>query len=173
MLGPLEVRAGDAILDLGRPKEPALLSILLLHPNEPVAVDGLLEALWPERDPAAARRSLEVHVSRVRSRLGRAESATRLTARLPGYVLRVDDGERDIDRFEALVTHGREELAGGDAVEAAVVLRDALALWRGTPLAEVGTNRSRKQRSLGLKSCMRGPSTRGSMRIFSSAATNS
>jgi predicted ATPase/DNA-binding SARP family transcriptional activator len=137
LLGPLEVRAGDAILDLGRPKERALLSLLLLHPNESVAVDGLLEALWPERDPAAARRSLEVHVSRLRSKLAGARSAARLTARPPGYSLRVDAGERDIDRFEALVTRGREELAHGDAVEAAVVLRDALALWRGTPLADV------------------------------------
>ncbi len=117
---------------LGRGKESALLAILLLHANEPLSTDRLIEDLWRGATPGTASKTVQVYVSRLRKRL----ADNRLETTSAGYLLRVEQGELDIDLFEQLVGQGREELSRGEARAAEELFSQALALWRGPALAE-------------------------------------
>jgi peptide/nickel transport system substrate-binding protein len=133
VLGPVEARRDGRTLRLGGQKQRALLAMLVLNANKAVSRDRLIEALWDERQPAKADHALDTYVSRLRATLGES----RVERRPPGYMLRVEADELDLDRFERLREQGREELAHGDAARAAATLRSALALWRGAALADV------------------------------------
>lgn len=133
ILGPVEVKLDGSVVALGGRKQRALLALLLLHANEVVSRDRLIEALWGERPPPSVHQSLDSYVSRLRGALGQE----RLVRRPPGYVLVVDPDELDLARFEALVAAGRDARAHGDAADASSTLRDALALWRGHALADI------------------------------------
>lgn len=132
ILGPLEVWAGGGEVPLGGPKPRALLTVLLLHPNEVVPTDRLIDDLWGERSPEDAAAALRVNVSRLRKALSQDVLATRA----PGYALRVEPDELDLHRFERLVDEGRSLLARGLAADASERLDDALGLWRGPALAD-------------------------------------
>ena len=132
ILGPLEVSDGDVEVSLGGPKPRALLAVLLLHANEVVAADRLIDELWGEHSSERAAGALRVNVSRLRKAL----PPDVLTTRAPGYVLRVEPEQLDLHRFERLADEGRRLLARGLAADAAERLRDALALWRGPALAD-------------------------------------
>jgi len=119
ILGPLEVVDGGRRLTIRRGKERALLVYLLLHANELVPRGRLIDELWNERPPPTAAKILQNAVSHLRKELGEG----RLLTRDPGYVLRVDGDELDLDRFERLAKEGRAD--------------EALALWRGVPLVEL------------------------------------
>ena len=116
ILGPLEVVEDGRPVSIRRGKEQALLAYLLLHANEIVPSDRLIDALWDERPPADC---LEDPSERG---LAPAQGARREPAadEGSGYVLRVEKGELDVQRFEQLAKEGRGE--------------EALAFWRGTPL---------------------------------------
>ena len=118
---------------LGSGRQRVLLACLLLHGNEVVSRDLLIDALWSEQPGKTARNALQVQVHALRKRLGQ----DRVETEGPGYRLRVDEGELDLERFERLVARGRNELASGDAEKAASILRKALDLWRGPALADV------------------------------------
>ena len=134
ILGPLEVRDDHGAIDVGGSKPRAVLAVLLLHANEPVSAERLAMALWgPEAPPEAVKR-LQVHVSRLRKALKDPAIITTTTA---GYSLRVRPGELDAEQFAWLVDEGRSEFERGHAQSAAAKLRDALALWRGPPLADL------------------------------------
>ena len=113
-------------------KPRALLAGLLLHPNEVVPTDRLIDELWGEDSPEDAAAALRVNVSRLRKALPQDV----LTTRTPGYVIRVEPNELDLHRFERLVDEGRSLLARGLATDASERLHDALALWRGQALAD-------------------------------------
>ena len=132
ILGPLEVWDEGGEVSLGGPKPRALLAVLLLHPNEVVPADRLIDELWGEDSPEDAAAALRVNVSRLRKALAQDV----LTTRSPGYVIRVEPDELDLHRFERLVDEGRSLLARGLAADASERLRDALALWRGPALAD-------------------------------------
>jgi DNA-binding SARP family transcriptional activator len=129
ILGPLEVVEHDHLLALGGPK---LLAILLLHRGEVVSTDRLSDELWGERPPASAAKTVQAYVSNLRRALGDGL----LVTRGHGYLLRTARGQLDVDRFEALVDAGRTAFADGDAGRSSERLREALALWRGPPLAD-------------------------------------
>jgi WD40 repeat protein/DNA-binding SARP family transcriptional activator/energy-coupling factor transporter ATP-binding protein EcfA2 len=133
ILGPLEVRSEHGKVAVAGGKPAAVLAVLLLHPNEPVSVDKLAIALWGEDVPGGASRTVQVHVSRLRKALGNPDVLITTPA---GYRLDVKPGELDATRFEELVRSGRRTLANGEAAEASEVLREALTLWRGPPLAD-------------------------------------
>ncbi|MGH9157256.1 MAG: AfsR/SARP family transcriptional regulator, partial [Acidimicrobiales bacterium] len=99
ILGPLEVRSGEALVDVGRPKQRAVLAALLIEANRVVAVDSLVERLWGDDAPARAVDSLQVYISGLRRALepGRAAgtASTVLVTRAPGYVLCVEAGALD------------------------------------------------------------------------------
>src|SRR5918995_7167808 len=126
ILGPLEVDEGGRAIPLVGDTQRALLAILLIHANEPVATDGLIEELWGERAPVSPRKGLQVHVSRLRKALGPCSS--RLETQPNGYLLRIEPGELDVDRCERLAARAREALATDDRRQAADRLREALAL---------------------------------------------
>jgi len=132
ILGPLEVWDGGGEVSLGGAKPRALLAGLLLHPNEVVPTDRLIDELWGEDSPEDAAAALRVNVSRLRKALPQDV----LTTRSPGYLIRVEPNELDLHRFERLVDEGRDLLARGLAAEASERLRHALSLWRGPALAD-------------------------------------
>jgi DNA-binding SARP family transcriptional activator len=129
MLGPLEVWDGDRRLDLVGSKRRAVLAFLLLHANEVVSIDRLIDQLWGEKAPRNAAAALQTHVSRLRKELGPEVVATRAW----GYVLRTEPGAIDLERFQRLVA----EADNLPARERAQQLREALALWRGRPLEDL------------------------------------
>ena len=133
ILGPLEAWEGGHEMSLGGPRPRALLALLLLHANEVVSADRLIDELWGEDSPEDAAAALRVNVSRLRKTLPQDV----LTTRSPGYVLRVERDALDLHRFERLVDEGRSLLARGLAADASQRLREALALWRGPALADV------------------------------------
>ena len=141
ILGPLEVLDGDRGLALGGIKQRALLALLLLHVNEVVSSDRLIAALWGEEQLEDAPRALQVAVSRLRRTLEpnrpSGQSSGLLITRPPGYALRLDHGQLDVQRFEDVAAAGREALAAGDPARSADTLERALALWRGPPLADL------------------------------------
>ena len=138
VLGPLEVR-GSA-LPLGPPsgKQGGLLALLALHANQVLATDRLIHALWGEQPPPSARQALQNHVSAVRKLLADGGGEAVLRTRDPGYVLAVDPERVDAFRFERLAAAGRRALADGEPARAADLLRQALGLWRGAVLPDLG-----------------------------------
>jgi DNA-binding SARP family transcriptional activator len=137
ILGPLSIRDGERVLALGSRKQRTLLASLLLHPNERVSLDHLANELWGERPPATAVHTLHVHVSALRKALGDAERRTLIVTCPDGYKLSVEPEQLDSSRFAALAAGGRAALTSGDAGSASAALTEALALWRGRPLADV------------------------------------
>jgi DNA-binding SARP family transcriptional activator len=143
VLGPLEVVRQGRTLELGSGKQRTLLAALLLHANEVVSTDRMIDALWGEHAPATAPKIVQGYVSQLRKLLA-GDSGSRdgsrgggiLLTRSPGYVLRLDDGQLDADRFTALLAKARAALAASAPLEASALLREALGLWRGPPLPE-------------------------------------
>ena len=132
VLGPLEVSDDGRKVALGGPKPRALLAILLLRHGKVVPADELIEQLYDGLPPKKAANSVQAQVSRLRNSLG----DDRLRTAGHGYALDVLPGEFDLDVFEELVERGRGEMAAKDPVKAASSFREALALWRGPPLAD-------------------------------------
>lgn len=134
ILGPLEVVGEGGPLALGGPRQRALLAVLLLNAGEVLSTDRIVDDVWGEHPPRTASKSVHVCVSQLRKTLGRSAILTRP----PGYVLGVEP-EHGIDarRFERLSAEGRALLGAGDPAGAAARLREALALWRGAPLADL------------------------------------
>ena len=130
VLGPLEVWAEGRALQLRRPKQRALLAVLLLRAGEVVSTDRLIEELWAGKPPRAAVGSIQNLISDLRKALGRDLVRTRQ----PGYVLDIEPEQVDLHRFERLVAQASE---GGDAERRSELLRAALSLWRGPPLADL------------------------------------
>lgn len=132
MLGPVEVVVDGRPARLA-PRPRALLAVLLLHAGRVVPMARLIDAVWDEAPPETAANVLQGYVSSLRKLLGRDV----LETREPGYLLRVERGALDLHLFEQLATDGARALEGGRHDEAAQLLRDALALWRGEALADV------------------------------------
>lgn len=123
VLGQLEVVDGGRALDLGGRKQRALLALLVLDANRPVSRDRLIDALWEDQPTPTAAKALQVYVSQLRKTLGR----DRVVTAPGGYLLRAGPDEVDLARFQRLHGDGRPH--------------DALALWRGDPLAEFAQSR--------------------------------
>ncbi len=126
VLGPLEALDGGRALDLGAPRQRAVLAFLLLHANEVVSSDRLAEGLWPEGAPKTAAKAIQVYVSALRKAFGSSRDA--LETRGPGYVLRVAPGELDLHEFERLLAgaRGEEPPARADTLSA----RPRALAWR-------------------------------------------
>jgi DNA-binding SARP family transcriptional activator/DNA-binding beta-propeller fold protein YncE len=127
-------------LPLGGAKQRAVLALLLLHANEVVSTDRLIDDLWGDSPPESAANMLQGYVSHLRKLLepgrGRGEHEV-LVSRAPGYVLHIGDDQLDAERFERLSTEGRRLLADREAKAAGQRLRAALALWRGGALDDL------------------------------------
>jgi DNA-binding SARP family transcriptional activator len=128
ILGPLEVSGEGGLLSLGGQKQRAVLAALLLDAGRVVSTDRLIDAVWGEHPPATAATSLQNFVSQLRKQVGQDV----LVTRPPGYALRIAPDQLDLERFNRLVDEAKRAEPG----ERARKLREALALWRGTPLAD-------------------------------------
>jgi DNA-binding SARP family transcriptional activator len=127
ILGPLEVVDDEGVVvDLGGPRQRALLAALLVRANTVVSSERLIDELWGENVPKTAATSLHNAVHQLRRLLG----TETLVRRAPGYVLRVEEAQLDAARFERMVAEARD----AELEERAGRLREALALWRGEPL---------------------------------------
>jgi YVTN family beta-propeller protein len=147
ILGPLEVEDDGRVLSLGGSKQRAVLALLLLHANEVVSRDRLIDDVWGDRAPETAATALQGYVSGLRKALG----AECILTHAPGYLLQIEADALDLGRFERLVREGRAALAAGDARRASEKLSGALALWRGTPLADLDTGSFAHAESLRLE----------------------
>src|SRR5262249_58255711 len=135
ILGPLAVRVDGVTVPIGGPKQRALLALLLLSANRVVSRERLIAELFAEQSLNSADHALRNHVSRLRKGLAPAsENEPRLVARAPGYLLRVEPGELDLEQFERLALAGREALAAGGAAGPGGALRAAGPPWGGRPI---------------------------------------
>jgi DNA-binding SARP family transcriptional activator len=134
ILGPLEVRRGDEEVELGGRNQRAVLAMLLLHANRVVSIEHLSEELYAGDPPVTAVTQVHRQVSELRKVVGQATVETRP----PGYVVRVADGALDLHRFERLTATAVDALADGEAQSALQSLDEALALWRGPALGDLG-----------------------------------
>ena len=134
ILGPLDVTRDARLVALGGRRERAILAILLLHRGEVVSVERLIDGVWGDARPASAKHMVHEYVSRLRQALGDVPVATRP----PGYLLAWDDPTFDARLFAQLTVAAREAASAGDHDTAVHTYDQALALWRGDALADVG-----------------------------------
>jgi DNA-binding SARP family transcriptional activator len=137
LLGPLEVSSGETMLDLGAPKQRAVLAVLLVNRGAVVSVDAIVDAVWGDDPPSSVAAGLQAYVSNLR-RILRDEStaASPIVRRAPGYVLDVEAAAVDRDVFLRHVVTAREAAAAGSWQKAAEAARGGLTIWRGAPLSE-------------------------------------
>ncbi len=136
---PLTVLQGGAAVAVGGPKERLVLAHLVARANQVVPIDALVEAVWADRPPRSAERTLQAYVARLRGILEpdrpSGVESTMLLRTGAGYRLHVESWQVDALRFEELAARGSHQLHDGDRA-ALVTLREALALWRGEALGE-------------------------------------
>ena len=135
ILGPLEVAEGERRLPLGGQRQRALLALLLLHANEVVSRERLIDEVWGEAAPATVENAVQVYVSRLRKLVQSSNGGVVVSREGNGYLLTIVPEQLDANRFEQLVRDGRRARAAGDNDRAADALCEALGLWRGSPLA--------------------------------------
>ena len=136
-LGPLEVRAGAHVVDLGPPLRRALLGLLLRAAPHPVTVERLIDELWsadPPRDPV---RNLQVHVSALRKVLAPGGGEAPLETVGKAYRLAVAPDQVDLARFGSAYERAKAAFAAGDLVAVAAATEEALGLWRGEAWADL------------------------------------
>jgi DNA-binding SARP family transcriptional activator len=129
ILGPLEVTGEDGPLPIAAEKQRIVLAVLLLANGRPVSTDELVEALWGDDPPKTAATSLHNFVSQLRKLVG----PDLLVTKVPGYALQIAPEQLDLNRFLQLVASAR----AAEPAEAVLLLREALSLWRGAPLADL------------------------------------
>ena len=134
LLGPIEAVRDGRSVPIGGAKQRSLLVLLLLHANEVVSRDRLIDEVWTDRPPGTAGHSLDVQVSRLRKAF---EPDELLLTRTGGYVLQVDPERIDTRRFERLLDEGKRANADGNPAAAREALETALALWRGGALGDL------------------------------------
>src|SRR5256885_7012583 len=138
LLGPFMVRIGGVVVPVQKGKQRALLAALLLNAGRAVSLDELAEALWGPDPPPSARVTIQNYVMRLRKALG--DTGTSRIGTLPsGYAIQADANELDVARFEDLLSAARAAARAGRWHDAADQARSAVSLWRGDPLADVGS----------------------------------
>jgi DNA-binding SARP family transcriptional activator len=131
ILGQVDAVDGDRVVALPRRMQRGLLAFLALQEGRMASSDTIVDALWGERPPVHARDALHNNVAQLRSALG---AETIRTTQPAGYRLDLEIAQIDFVQFEAITAAA---LATDDGAERARMLREALALWRGPPLADV------------------------------------
>ena len=134
ILGPLEALDGERALSLGGTRQRAVLALLLLHANEALSRDVIIDELWGESPPATAAKVLQNCISALRKELPGGAEALRTVG--SAYALQLAPDELDRDRFEHALAKGRAALAAGESEPAGGHFRAALELWRGAPLSD-------------------------------------
>jgi DNA-binding SARP family transcriptional activator/tetratricopeptide (TPR) repeat protein len=136
LLGPLMVRSGGTVVPVRRGHPRAVLAILLLGANRVVPVETIAEVLWGATPPRSAWVGIRSYIRWLRQAFGEA-GQQRIITQPRGYLIRVTDGELDIDRFGHLLASAQAAGRSGSWPAAADQARQALSWWRGEPLADV------------------------------------
>jgi DNA-binding SARP family transcriptional activator len=127
ILGPLEIASGGVPVPLPSLREQRLAAVLLLSANRVVPLASLVDGVWDDDPPASAKRQVQNCLSALRRRL---KATDVIVARGPGYQACVSPDRLDAARFHDLVDRARQE----PPARAAELLREGLALWRGSAL---------------------------------------
>jgi len=137
LLGPVEVIASGQPVEVGPPQRCAVLAALAVDAGRPVTVETLIDRVWGDQSPERVRRALHAHVTRIRRLLEHAGTAdgrpARLLRRPGGYLLDIDPDRVDLHRFRRLLGQARDP--GHADADRVLLLREALRLWHGEPLA--------------------------------------
>lgn len=143
VLGEVEAVVDGRRLDIGHARQRSVLISLLVDANRPVSPDQLIDRVWADEPPHRARNALAAYISRLRQLIAEVDGAQ--VVRGPGgYTLTIDSSTIDLHRFRATIVAAR---ASAEPVKAATLFDDALALWRGEPLAHMDTPWARDTRS--------------------------
>lgn len=132
LLGPLEVLDGGKAIPLGGHRQRTVLAALLVNAGHVVSTDRLIDEVWGDEPPEAARKALQAYISRLRKLLG----SERLDSQGRGYVVYVESTDLDAAEFEKLIGEGRR-LTTTDPAAAGGHFERALAMWRGRPFGDL------------------------------------
>ncbi|HEU5471043.1 MAG TPA: BTAD domain-containing putative transcriptional regulator [Actinophytocola sp.] len=146
LLGPVAVAAGGTRVDLGAPRQRAVFAALAADAGAVVSVDRIVERVWGPAPPSRVREALQVYVARIRGQLRQATGTDRVLRQAPGYLLDIDRLGVDVHRFHALVDQARAPACQDE--ERAELLRTALELCGGTPLADIAGDWAERTRSV-------------------------
>jgi DNA-binding SARP family transcriptional activator len=135
LLGAIEARVDDQVVDIGHARQRCVLAALLVQPGRPVPADVLIDHVWADQLPHHARNALSAYVSRLRGVLA-ATSDVQIVRGSGGYVLTADPMTVDLHRFRYLVSQARSI---GDDEQATALYAEALELWQGEALATLDT----------------------------------
>jgi ABC-type transport system substrate-binding protein/DNA-binding SARP family transcriptional activator/DNA-binding beta-propeller fold protein YncE len=141
VLGPLQVLRDGTPINVGGAQQRAVLALLLTKRERAVSVEQIAEALWGERPPAGHAATIQSYVFRLREVLEpdrhSGEHPGVLVTEPGGYRLHTDSGTLDMIEFEHLLQSGESSVAQGRPAEGSADLARALALWRGSVLADL------------------------------------
>ncbi|GHJ15304.1 SARP family transcriptional regulator [Micromonospora sp. AKA38] len=140
LLGPVELWEADQRVDIGPMKQRAVLAALLVDAGRPISPDVLTDRVWGDKRPAQVRNVLHTYVTRLRSVFARLPTGSpgrrpQLLKQPAGYVLDLDARDVDLLLFRSRV--GEAAAARTSQPDRARLLREAIDLWRGEPLAGV------------------------------------
>ncbi|SEK50631.1 AfsR/SARP family transcriptional regulator [Streptacidiphilus jiangxiensis] len=149
VLGPMRGRCGSSALAMGSPQQQAMLATLLLRPGRSAGTDELIEALWGDRSPSRAKSILRTYAWRWRKALcgqSDADGTEILVSVSGGYLVNLPEQAVDATRAELLAARAEQARAAERLHEAAELLRQAVALWQGEPLAGIPGPFAERQR---------------------------
>lgn len=136
VLGPLQADVSGVPVALGGQRPRVVLAMLLLHAGRVVSVDRLIDGVWGEEAPEGVVNTLQAHVSHLRRLLAGGDAP--LITQRPGYLVRVTGEQLDLLRFESLTQAAQARAHDGRTAEAVDLFGQALDLWRGPPLEDLG-----------------------------------
>lgn len=151
LLGAVEAWAREGQLNLGPRKQRFLLAVLALNVNHVVHVDRLVALTWPDKPPHTAQHAIHVRISQLRAVLTKAAAnrdGVEIETQGSTYALRADEMRVDAHRFRALVARSRSETNDHAKVP---LLRGALDMWHGPPLADAASPEVAAQLCRGLQ----------------------
>jgi DNA-binding SARP family transcriptional activator len=134
LLGPLEIHVSGVAMSPGGVKSQILFAYLCLHANRHVSVGSIIEATWGQEPPTSARKNVQLYVSRLRRQVKDAADVQLVTTG-DGYRLSAEAGQVDLERCQRLWRLGKESFDNGALKQARGHLREAIQLWRGSPLS--------------------------------------
>jgi WD40 repeat protein/DNA-binding SARP family transcriptional activator len=140
LLGPVEAIADGTTISLGGELPRGLLAVLTIERNRVVSSARLIDELWGDDPPARARESLQMHVSRLRRAFAEAGAGQRIVTRGGGYLIELEDRECDVERWQQSLGLAQGARSSGEPDAARALLDDALAIWRGEPIAGATAN---------------------------------
>ncbi len=136
LFGPLTAETDSGPVDLGPPKQRSVLAVLLLHANEIVPTDRIIDLVWGEDPPRTAEHSVQIYISDLRKALANGSASNLIETRPPGYVLNTPPHTVDTLQFERLVRDGTSAVRTGDIAKGRPMLEGALSVWSGSPLPD-------------------------------------